>query len=726
MRRTSQRHIATCFGVVEYPAEHIPPGRSAHVRKTTTCFTDIFFMRAIVPNFLLPEKYLNSCHNIPIHASLFSCAYAIIFAMKRNKSTCHAVFAFVTAAVSFAALASADAVKDSMRSPELRDVRLEGWLGAKMDRFIERRLVDPFMRGQIFDEARQAFEFRDDDVAKVGGLWRGEFWGKEMLSSARVADYLQNAEFTAFLREECRRLMKFQDADGYLGSYADKDFIHVRDQEACMKKFGWHPNWNLWNRKYAIWGMLMAYKVTGDREILASVEAQMDHWIDTVRRVGVPLCDIGTVSMDGMPPMSILKPLLLAYKETGNKKYLDFSAEILTYWNREDGGRPNFFRNAFTDKALHTWYAAPETWAKSYEMMSCLDGILEYYRVTGEKRCFDSVAKIRDLLEKYESNPLGGVGFADKFIGAASLDNAASEICDAIHWMRLNIDLYLLTGEDRYLDSVERCWYNNFFAGVDRDGLFGSFAVRALVRHEHQLQCGYAYSHCCVNNIPRSFMDFASTVVTVDTKGVFHVNQYQDATVTLDGVKFTIRGGYPVESKVTVTVSDPSKKVVFRRPSWCPKMEVKENAGTYMLLFDMNPRLVAAAQVENPQDASTLDVTKKWAENRNAFAWQKDVGLDVRKQFRKTPALALWNGPLLLAKSRRLGMNTEQLEDASSVIGKGYRPILTRIESDRVMAAWDVRLVKEGEPDITAKVCDYQSVADARVGDNFTWFSIWF
>jgi hypothetical protein len=81
---------------------------------------------------------------------------------------------------------------------------------------------------------------------------------------------------------------------------------------------------------------------------------------------------------------------------------------------------------------------------------------------------------------------------------------------------------------------------------------------------------------------------------------------------------------------------------------------------------------------------------------------------------------------LLLAKSRRLGMNTEQLEDDTSVIGKGYRPILMRIESDRVMAAWDVRLVKEGEPDITAKVCDFQSVADFRFGDSFTWFSIWF
>ncbi len=618
------------------------------------------------------------------------------------------------------------AVPDAMRCPTLKDVRLEGWLGAKMDRFIARRLVDPFMRKQVFDEARQAFEFRDDDEAKVGGLWRGEFWGKEMLSSARVADYLQDREFLSFIREECHRLMKFQDADGYLGSYADKGFIHIRDREACWKRFGWYPNWNLWNRKYCIWGMFMAYKVTGDKAILSSVLAQMDNWIDIVRRSGIPMCDMGAAVMKGMPAMSILKPLLMLYEETGDRKYLGFASEILAYWVRKDDGLPNFFRNAQTGKALHTWYPEPHKWAKSYEMMSCLDGILEYYRATGDRRCLDTVVKIRDLLEKYESNPLGGVGFVDKFVGAASRPNGASEICDAIHWMRLNIDLFLITGEDRYLDSVEKCWYNNFFAGVDRDGLFGSFVVRALARHEHQNQCGYAYSNCCVNNVPRSFMDFASTVVTLDGNGTFHVNQYQDATVTLDGVKFTIRGGYPAEGEVTVKVSDVSKKVVFRKPAWCPRLDVTETDGVYTIAFDMNPRLVASAQVANPQGVSGLRATDKWAEGRYAAAWQKDVGLDVRRQYRKAPALALWNGPLLLAKSRKLGMTTDELVNASTVIGKGYRPILTRISSDRVMAAWDVRLVKDGASDITAKVCDFQSAADARLGDGFTWFSIWF
>ena len=646
--------------------------------------------------------------------------------MKTNIRQIQRLFLLAVAVAALSCAAFAGASPDAMRGPALKDVRLEGWLGEKMDRFISRRLVDPFMREQIFDEARQTFEFRDDDEAKVGGLWRGEFWGKEMLSSARVAEYLQDAEFRAFLGEECHRLMKFQDADGYLGSYEDKDFIAIRDPKACQAKMGWLPNWNLWNRKYTIWGMFMAYKATGDKTILASVEAQMNNWIDMVHNSGVPMCDLGTSSFHGMPPMSILKPLLIIYEETGNKKYLGFASEMLPFWDRADGRCPNFFRNAASGKALHTWYPEPQKWAKSYEMMSCLDGLLEYYRVTGERRCLDAVVQIRDLLEKYESNPLGGVGFVDKFIGAASRPNGASEICDAIHWMRLNVDLFLITGEDKYMDSVEKCYYNNFFAGVDRDGLFAAFAVRANARHEHKIACGYAYSHCCLNNVPRSFMDFASTVVTVGKEGTFHVNQFEDATVTLDGVKFTIRGGYPVEGKVTVEVSGSPRKIVFRKPSWCPRMDVAAKDGVYTIDFDMNPRLVASAQVPNPQDASTLEATDEWAENRNTLAWQKDVGLDVRKAYRKKPAVALWNGPLLLAKSRRLGMNDVQLEDSSSVIGKGYRPILTPIKSDRVMAAWDVRLVKEGEPDVTARVCDFQSAADARLGDDFTWFSIWF
>ena len=74
----------------------------------------------------------------------------------RNKDTNSALFCACAALFALAAFATSGASTDTMRGPALKDVRLEGWLGAKMDRFISRRLVDPFMRGQVFDEARQS------------------------------------------------------------------------------------------------------------------------------------------------------------------------------------------------------------------------------------------------------------------------------------------------------------------------------------------------------------------------------------------------------------------------------------------------------------------------------------------------------------------------------------------------------------------------------------------
>lgn len=626
-------------------------------------------------------------------------------------------------------MAAALAVSDMMRTPVLGDVRLEGYLGNKMDRFITQRLTDPFQRKEIFDEARQAFVRRDDDEQQVGGLWRGEFWGKQMLASARVADYLRDDEFIGFVRAECHRLMECQDEDGYLGSYADKTFVNIRDAVACKAKLNWLPNWNLWNRKYCIWGMFMAYKVTGDRSILSSVEKQMDQWISMMHDLGIPLCESGTGGMYGMPSMSVLKPLLMLYTETGKRKYLDYATEMLPAWNRADNLPPNFFRNANCGTAPHTWYPRPHEWAKSYEMMSCLDGLLEYYRVTGDRRCLETVQTIRDLLEKYEGNPLGGVAFGDKFVGAASRPNGLSEVCDAVHWIRLNLDLFLITGEDRFQDAIERCYYNNFFAGVDRDGRNGSFMVRAMQCHEHQFQCGYAYNQCCVNNVPRTFMDFASAVVTVDREGVYHINQYQDATVTLDGVRFTIRGGYPVNDVVTVTIVGKPKKVVFRQPSWCRKLDAKAVKTTpttqaYTLSFDMNLRVERVAQTPNPQKGEGLVDTDGWAFKRYGVAWQDDVNKDIRDAYRKTPALTIWNGPLLLAKSRKLGMKSESLLKADLDEVETYALNLERIDDDVTMGAWILRAQVSGRIEWEYRVCDYQSAADSELAGN--WFSIWF
>ena len=616
---------------------------------------------------------------------------------------------------------------DAHRGAALRDVRLGGVPAGKMHNFFRARMLDKTAQRDVFGEARSAFRDRDDDEKavlpdrKMGGIWRGEFWGKLMLGTARVADYLQDPALTKFVKEECHRMIALQDPDGYLGSYADKENVWIPEsaKPAMRAAYGWNTVWNLWNRKYAIWAMLMAYRTTGDRTILASTERQMDQWIEMMHRLGLPLFVTGQPEKVGLPSMSILKPLLMLYAETGKKTYLDYAKEMLPDWDRADGACPNFFRNADRADALHTWYPNPSRWAKSYEMMSCLDGLLEYTRLTGDARALETVRKIYDNLLRTELNVLGDVGYVDQFYGAATQPNASTEVCDTIHWIRLSLDLYLMTGDVRYCDAIELAYFNAFLAGVYRDGTWGAFAVRGTACHETDRQCGYAYNHCCVNNVPRTFMDMAEGTVTRDRAGVFHVNFYQDATATLDGVDFAISGNYPVGNVVTVKVSDPAAKVVFRTPAWCPKLDVAQpEKGVWRLTFDMNPRLL---------DGPDTAVAKKegWHYARY-LCREQPLRSPLRDSYRATPAATVMVGPLLLAKSRRTGATQTELMDLATVRGQGYAVKVTPVACEDVWGAWDVELTKPGAPTIRTRACDYQSAGDDPYADGSVRFSIWF
>ena len=616
---------------------------------------------------------------------------------------------------------------DAHRGAALRDVRLGGVPAGKMHNFFRARMLDTTAQRDVFGEARSAFRDRDDDEKavlpdrKMGGIWRGEFWGKLMLGTARVADYLQDPALTKFVKEECHRMIALQDPDGYLGSYADKENVWIPEsaKPAMRAAYGWNTVWNLWNRKYAIWAMLMAYRTTGDRAILASTERQMDQWIEMMHRLGLPLFVTGQPEKVGLPSMSILKPLLMLYAETGKKTYLDYAKEMLPDWDRADGACPNFFRNADRADALHTWYPNPSRWAKSYEMMSCLDGLLEYTRLTGDARALETVRKIYDNLLRTELNVLGDVGYVDQFYGAATQPNASTEVCDTIHWIRLSLDLYLMTGDVCYCDAIELAYFNAFLAGVYRDGTWGAFAVRGTACHETDRQCGYAYNHCCVNNVPRTFMDMAEGTVTRDRAGVFHVNFYQDATATLDGVDFAISGNYPVGNVVTVKVSDPAAKVVFRTPAWCPKLDVAQpEKGVWRLTFDMNPRLL---------DGPDTAVAKKegWHYARY-LCREQPLRSPLRDSYRATPAATVMVGPLLLAKSRRTGVTQTELMDLATVRGQGYAVKVTPVACEDVWGAWDVELTKPGAPTIRTRACDYQSAGDDPYADGSVRFSIWF
>ena len=635
--------------------------------------------------------------------------------------------------------AQGDAVRDALVAPDLKDTRVQGPIGEKFDQFMHERCLSDFARNVVVREAREAFAHPDDDVFQAPvGMWKGEFWGKLMISSARVAAYEGDSEFLAFLRAEAHRLMAFQKPDGYLGTYVNPEFVIPGDPALAKKALGWSCDWcwNLWCRKYTMWGLLMIYKATGDREILAAADRAMTQQIEMLRRMNVKLCDTGTSAMVGMPSCSVLKPLGMLYRETGKPLFLDYAKEIVSYWDRPGNPKPNFFPNAATGRPLNEWY--PDNigrWGKAYEMMSCLDGVLEYYRLTGEARCLEMVKQMQAILWSSERNLVESVGYNDQFVGATRHLNGTSEPCDAIHWIRLNFDLYLITGDKKYVDAIEMTFYNAFLAGVFRDGKWGAREVRSHGRHVARFgQSGMRHQHCCVNNMPRTFMDIAQLGVSREADGgALRVNLYSPSTTTLGDATVVLTGDFPVADKVTAMVEAKSPQTVrFRLPTWSKRtvfrrlpdgdevvaacgdwhtVQVPAGVTAITVAFDMTPRLEDSDRA--PSDIRTDYRFGRW-----------NAGKDMPALFRTTPAARLFRGPLLLAKSKNVGDDEQDILRADMNKG-GWKVSLRRFQDDRVQGAWEATFTRDGETYRT-NVCDFPSAGDSLLPLGANAFSIFF
>jgi len=615
---------------------------------------------------------------------------------------------------------------------KLSDVKVKGHVSDVQERFFTERIRGAFARKEIWKEAHDAFAHPDDDVFNKGiGMWKGEFWGKLMISACRVAEYERDRELQAFLHEEALELVKLQREDGYLGTYVNPEYVVPLPLEEQKRRMGWACswNWNLWCRKYTLWGLLACYRLTGDRTLLEAADRAMTQQIDMLRRLGLKLCDTGTQSMHGFPPCSILKPLLWLYHDTGKPKYLDYAREIVGYFSDPTTQAVQFAEKLKTGKPLQDWY--PEEngrWGKAYEMMSCLDGFVEYYRMTGDKTALDVAVRMHGRILADELNLCLSVGYNDQFWGAARHLNGVSEPCDAIHWMRLNHDLWRVTGEAKYVDQIELTFYNAFLAGVRPDGKWGARCVRSHGRHQKAPpQSGMTLQHCCVNNMPRGFMDAAETIAAKDGDGTLYVALYHDASVKIGGDEVEISGNYPVKGEVLVEFHrEKAGKVRFRVPAWCPSMtlcsasqcrralfpgwfevDVPAGGSKWSVHLDMSTHIVNSNRA--PVDAYDPKgpLVTRWARNEDGDLGERDLMPLLET---KPRAQVMW-GPLLLAKSCNVGGAPSDILGGPRLNGGGWRLSLWPVEgARRVWGAWRLKLERDGESH-TLGVCDYSSAA---------------
>ena len=618
-------------------------------------------------------------------------------------------------------------IRNVMQLPDVGNVFLDGLIGIRYERFIYERVTGKFAIDMILREAEEFFADQYDDEF-LYGMWRSEFWGKLMLSAARVCRMQRDEQLKKDIRASVYRVLQYQDGDGYLSTYREKDCIFRVDPVEAEKQVGngVYYNWNIWGQKYTLWALLECAMLLDDQLILNAADRMGSHILSQFERLQVRVKDSGV--MDGMASCSIMKPMLLLYRLTGREEYYQFCLDIAREWERTDNERPNLIANALSGVAPKEWYDEKHGWiSKAYEMTSCFDGLCELYRLSGDAHYFTAIRRFWETLLKHESNVLGSVGYCERYENGAHYPDACTEICDVIHWMRLSHELFCLTGEAKYMEAFERAFLNAFLAGVYEDGKNCAFFVRSAGRHAAERQVGTKYQHCCLNNVPRGFVNAAESAITEDENG-YYINLYLPLRTHFGKTSFRISEGYTNTGRVTITIrgARAGKMLHLRVPAWSQKTvmkvngeEIPANCGEYavyplpegdclaVIWFDMTPEVMDfAGEFKNLPD-----------DEYHVQRWCYDQGKMVtREMMVKHPMSVIRRGPVMLARSKRVQCSEEEMFSGETVWGRNARCTAVQFKHDWLLAACKITLKTE-DREYHYNMCDLASAANRDLED---------
>lgn len=540
------------------------------------------------------------------------------------------IFSFVVA-LTLCFTVSAQVAVDS---PVSR-VKIGGYVGSRIDDCIEQRV-----KAQDVEHLVEPFRHQDES-----SRWQSEFWGKWIQGAIASYRYNRDPELYEIIRQGAESLMATQLPNGYIGNYAEEHQL---------------KQWDVWGRKYSALGLIAWYDLSGDERALTAATRLIDHLMTQVGPDKVSI--VSTGNYRGMASASILEPVVYLYKRTGEKRFLDFANYIVEELNSEQG--PQLITKAIDEVAVANRFPHPQTWfsrengQKAYEMMSCYEGLLEMYKITGNALLLSVVEKTVGHIVREEINVAGSGSAFECWYGGAERQTLPTyhtmETCVTFTWMQLCNRLLQLTGNSLYADYIEITAYNALMASLKDDASqIAKYSPLEGWRTEGEEQCGM-HINCCNANGPRAFALLPQYAYQVADNAI-RVNLYaeSEATMTLSQRKpleVTLRQKttYPVEDRIEIEV-EPARTssfaVAVRIPSWSKIARVEVNG----------------EQQRGVMQGAYLPIEREWQKGDKIV-----ITLDLRARLLElNDHQAIVRGPVVFARDSRFG---DGFVDETSVI----------------------------------------------------------
>jgi uncharacterized protein len=390
-----------------------------------------------------------------------------------------------------------------------------------------------------------------------------------------------------------------QQPDGYLNTY----YTLVEPQNRWKNIQHGHE---MYCAGHLIEAAVAYHQATGKKKLLGVACRLADH-IDTVfgpdRRHAV--CGHEEIEL----------ALIKLYRVTNQKRYLDLARFFLDQRGRADG-RTLFGEYCQDMKPIRD---QTEVVGHAVRAMYLYSGMADLAALTGDKGLLDALEKIwHDVVDRkmYVTGGIGPSASNEGFTVPYDLpnDSAYAETCAAVGMSLWNHRMFLLSGDGKYADVLEREVYNGLLSGVSLSG-DRFFYVNPLGSKGNHHRVPWFDCSCCPTNIVRYIPGIGERAYAYRGNDLWTVLYLGNtATVGLkDGrVEISEETSYPWEGKIRLTVRPESSfrfGLHLRIPGWFNQAPAD--------LLTVNGERVAAAPIHGyvtidrvwqPGDVVNLDL----------------------------------------------------------------------------------------------------------------------
>ncbi len=427
-------------------------------------------------------------------------------------------------------------------------------------------------------------EGRMENFLIAGGVLEGETRGVMPFDDTDLYKIIEGASYSlisnpdeqldAYLDTLISIIRTGQEADGYLTTWRT---INGQKPPAQWVEPGerWHhlaASHELYNSGHMFEAAEAHYRATGKRNFLDIALKNADLLVET----------FGPDKLELLPGHQIVETgLIKLFRASGNKAYLDLSRYFLD--QRGDSTTHELF-GAYSQDHLPVT-KQEEVVGHAVRAVYMYAGMTDIAAIQGDEAYLQAVKKLWGNMVYKKMYITGGIGARHE--GEAFGDNyelpnltAYSETCAAIGSVDWNQRLFMLTGDAKYLDVIERTLYNGLIAGISLDGekFFYPNALESDGEYTfNQGACtrkSWFDCSCCPTNMIR-FLPAVPKLLYAQQKDSLYVNLYASSAAGMEingtHVNITQNTMYPWDGHVNIEIM-PQKQLDFsvklRVPGW--------------------------------------------------------------------------------------------------------------------------------------------------------------